>query len=280
MRAAHLALAAAAAVLLCAPAAASAAVLGIDVSRFEQHIGWNRVAADGIRFAYVQASRGSGSDCIVKPQTCGPDGFYAINHRRARQAGIRVGAYHRAFAGGGSLRGARADARREAEVFVASVGSLQRNDLLPALDFETPFGGLSPRELRAWVTTWVRRVRNELGAEPMIYTNVTSWALTGNTRQFARAGNALWVANWGVAHPAVPAHGWDGRGWAVWQYANDGHVPGIRGRVDLDRLGTPFRSITVPAATPRRTLVPPSCGASAPWPRPERSGRRPPAPCS
>ena len=245
-------LAAAAATLLCAPGAAPAAVLGVDVSRFEQRIGWIRVAADGIRFAYVQASRGSGSDCTVKPQTCGPDGFYEINHRRAREVGVRVGAYHRAFAGGGSLRGAKADARREAAVFVDSVGPLQRNDLLPALDFETPFGGLAPAELRAWVQTWVRRVRAELGATPMIYTNVSSWARTGNTRLFAGAGHPLWVANWDVPHPAVPARGWNGWGWAVWQYSNDGHVDGIRGRVDLDRLGAPFRSITVPAPPLRR----------------------------
>ena len=252
MTARCLALSAAAGALLCVPGAASAAVLGIDVSRFEQQIGWSRVAADGVRFAYVQASRGSGADCTVKPQTCGPDGFYGYNHRRAREVGIRVGAYHRAFAGGGSVGGAKADARREAAVFVASVGSLGRNDLLPALDFETPFGGLTPAGLRAWVATWARRVRAGLGATPMIYTNVSSWGLTGNTRIFARAGSPLWVANWDVAHPAVPAHGWDGRGWSVWQYTNDGHVQGIRGRVSLDRLGAPFRSITVPPAALRR----------------------------
>jgi len=246
------ALAAVAAISLGAPPAANAAVRGIDVSRFEQEIGWRQVAADGVRFAYVQASRGSGSDCTVKPQTCGPDGFYEANHRRARREGIRVGAYHRAFAGGDSLRGAKADAREEAAVFIATVGSLQRNDLLPALDLETPFGGLGPAELRAWVRTWTARVRAALGATPMIYTNVSSWALTGDLGAFARAGHPLWVANWGVPRPALPARRWGGNGWSVWQYSNDGHVDGIRGRVDLDRLGAPFRSITVPAPVARR----------------------------
>ncbi len=232
------------------PGPAGAAVLGIDVSRFEQEIGWSRVAADGIRFAYVQASRGSGGDCTVKPQTCGPDGFYDFNHRRAREEGIRVGAYHRAFTGGSSLRGARRDARREADVFIRSVGSLQRGDLLPALDFETPFAGLEPDELRAWLTAWVRRVRGALGATPVIYTNVSSWSETGNTRLFARGGHPLWVANWDVPAPSLPARRWDGRGWSVWQFSNAGHVSGIRGRVDMDRLGTPFRRISVHSLPP------------------------------
>jgi lysozyme len=239
---------------LCMSAQAGGAVLGVDVSRFEQEIGWSRVAGDGIRFAYVQASRGSGGDCTVKPQTCGPDGFYEFNYRRAREEGIRVGAYHRAFTGGSSLRGARRDARREAGVFIRSVGSLRRGDLLPALDFETPFAGMGAGQLRAWVKAWVRRVRGALGATPMIYTNVSSWGQTGDTRLFARAGHPLWVANWDVPAPALPARRWDGRGWSVWQFSNAGHVSGIDGRVDMDRLGTPFHRISVRAGPVPRTV--------------------------
>jgi hypothetical protein len=34
----------------------------------------------------------------------------------------------------------------------------------------------------------------------------------------------------------VPASNWGGRGWTFWQYTSDGTVPGIVGRVDLDRF--------------------------------------------
>jgi GH25 family lysozyme M1 (1,4-beta-N-acetylmuramidase) len=114
---------------LCAlPAQASAGTkaIGIDVSRFQGVIDWNAVAGSGIRFAFVQASRGSGLDCTVRPDQCGADPFFATNRVSAKSAGIRVGAYHRAFAAGGTVAGARADALAEADLFIAQVASLER----------------------------------------------------------------------------------------------------------------------------------------------------------
>src|SRR5947207_7689333 len=94
-----------------APAAASAGTraVGIDVSRFQGTIAWPSVAGAGVRFAFVQASRGSGADCTVKPAQCGPDPYFAANRAGAETAGIRVGAYHRAFATGATVADARAD---------------------------------------------------------------------------------------------------------------------------------------------------------------------------
>lgn len=234
--------------LLAVPAVASAEVTGVDVSRFDGAIAWRKAAAAGVEFAFVQASRGSGSDCTVKPWSCGRDRRYDFNYREARRQGVRVGAYHRAFTGGETLRAAKRDARREAALFVAEVGRLRRGDLLPVLDFETPFAGLDGRRLRGWIATWTRRVEDALGARPIIYTNVSSWSSTGNTRIFARAGHRLWVANWGVSRPLVPARNWSGRGWSVWQYTNGGRVPGIPGRTDMNRLGVPLREISVRSA--------------------------------
>ena len=218
---------------------------GIDVSRFEGQIGWRHVAGAGVDFAFVQASRGSGTDCTIKPQHCGRDRRYDLNYRRASEEGIRVGAYHRAFTNGDSLFEAKRDARSEARQFIAEVGALHDRDLLPVLDFEAPFGGLDPRQLRAWVKTWLARVQDALGAKPMIYTNVSSWSASGDTATFALIGHRLWVANWDVDEPLVPAGDWAGRGWSVWQYTNLGRVDGIRGRVSLDRLGVPLNRISV-----------------------------------
>jgi lysozyme len=225
-------------------APARAEVLGVDVSRLEGRIDWQRVAATDIEFAFVQASRGSGADCAVRPRRCGADPRYLYNYRGAKASGLRVGAYHRAFVGGRTLRAAKRDARIEAGLFVSEVGRLRGGDLLPALDVETPFAGLDPRRLRAWIRTWLERVRIRLGARPLIYTNLHSWQFTGDVRSFARAGHRLWVANWGVRHPAVPAGNWDGRGWSIWQFTNDGRVAGIPGRPDMNRLGVPFRAIS------------------------------------
>jgi lysozyme len=229
-----------------ASAAAGGQLMGIDVSRFQGEIGWQLVADDGVQFAFVQASRGSGDDCAVRPKRCGVDRYYPSNYLNATEVGIPVGAYHRAFVGGDTRKRVKADSREEADLFVSQVGELRGGDLLPALDVEAPFAGLGAGKLRVWVRTWLGRVRAALGARPIIYTSPASWAATGNTTEFALAGHPLWIANWGVSQPTVPAANWGGRGWTVWQYTSSGKVNGIEGRVDLDRLNVGLAEISVP----------------------------------
>jgi len=234
------------ALLALAPAVAAAKPKrGIDVSRFQDEIDWERVGRTKVEFAFVQASRGDGLDCSVVPDRCGADEFYGANYEGARAAGLRVGAYHRAFAGGGGREETKNDARAEANLFVDQVGELRDGDLLPALDVETPFGGLSEKGLRRWIRAWLDRVRSRLGAKPIVYTNSSSWLATGDTRLFARRGHPLWVANFGVDSPAVPAANWDGEGWSVWQFTSSGRVSGIEGSVDRDRIRVGWRRVSV-----------------------------------
>lgn len=218
---------------------------GIDVSRFQGQINWTRVARDDVEFAFVQASRGSGRDCSVASTECGPDQFYDYNYLEAKRAGIRVGPYHRAFVGGRGKRNVKRDARREARVFIKTVRDLDRGDLRPALDLETPFAGLRPFALRLWTRTWLRKVRRALGEKPIIYTNNSSWQALGNPTGFARKGHKLWVANWNVREPLVPAKNWAGRSWKIWQYSSRGKVRGITGRVDLNWLRGPWRGVSM-----------------------------------
>ncbi|MGI8461348.1 MAG: glycoside hydrolase family 25 protein [Solirubrobacterales bacterium] len=235
-----------------APAIAAERVRGIDVSRFQGRINWEQVATDDVNFAFVQASRGSGSDCTVVADRCGPDEFYERNYTRARKEGIPVGPYHRTFAGGEGPTGVRADARKEANVFLERVGELRPGDLRPVLDMESPFNDLGEADLRRWIRTWLVKVEKELGVQPLIYTNVSSWNATGNTTRFAAQGYVLWVANFDVAKPLVPAANWNGVGWSIWQYTSSGQVDGISGNVDLDYARVPLDSLTVGGvASPR-----------------------------
>jgi lysozyme len=230
-----------------APARAGATkqVRGIDVSRFQEHIAWKQVGVTPIGFAFVQASRGSGADCLVVPERCGADEFYERNYKDARANGIRVGAYHRAFPSGAGIEGAKADAREEANLFIATVGTLRPRDLLPALDIEAPFPGMDEVSLRAWISAWLNRVEKKLGRRAIIYTNDSSWLQTGDTTSFALEGHPLWIANYGVPHPLVPAGDWAGMGWSIWQFTSSGHVRGIEGHVDKNRLSNGFRDIGV-----------------------------------
>jgi GH25 family lysozyme M1 (1,4-beta-N-acetylmuramidase) len=234
-------------VMLLAPAAASAErIPGIDVSRFQGRINWEQVAGDEIEFAFVQASRGSGNDCTVASDRCGPDEFYDRNYKRAREAGIRVGPYHRTFTGGRGPKSVRADAREEANVFLAEVGQdYGPNDLPPVLDVESPFNDLSGALLRRWIRNWLVKVEKELGVRPLIYTNVSSWSATGNTTRFAQQGYRLWVANFDVDRPLVPAENWGGFGWSIWQYTSTGRVSGVSGDVDRNHARVPLDDLDV-----------------------------------
>ena len=246
MRAVTAALAALALAALALPGGAAAErKRGIDVSRFQGRIDWERVGDTHVKFAFVQASRGSGADCAVVPAQCGPDEFFDRNYARAKENGIRVGPYHRAFAGGEGQLGIRRDSRREARVFLAGVGDLEGRDLRPVLDVETPFDGLTPKELRTWVRNWLTKVEKELGAKPIIYTNFSSWGATGDTTAFARRGHPLWVANFDVEKPKVPALNWNGLGWSVWQFTSTGHVQGISGNVDENVARVSLNSLSV-----------------------------------
>ena len=236
---------AALALLLTTPPAEARSVSGVDVSRFNGTINWGKVSRAKIRFAFVQASRGKGQDCTVRASRCGPDELYARNYRRANAHGIRVGAYHRAFVGGDDPTSIVADAKQEAKVFLSEVGEVRSGDLKPALDLEQPFEDLNPSQLRLWTRTWLDRVESATGIAPLIYTNKTSWAATGDTTEFAIAGHPLWVANWDVKAPAVPAANWAGYGWSVWQYSSTGNVRGIEGHVDRNTVRGGLGPLTV-----------------------------------
>ncbi len=232
--------------LLAMPAGSASAATdarGIDVSRFQGAIDWAAVGKTKVKFAYVQASRGSGRDCLVAESDCGPDPYYEINHGSAERERIKVGAYHRAFASGRTRKLARRDARQEARVFSRAVGKLDRKDLIPVLDLEIPFVGLNKSRLVYWVRTWLDKVEEKLGAKPMIYTNASSWAATGDTTRFARKGYRLWVANFNVPAPQVPAANWNGLSWSVWQWTSTGRVRGIAGHVDKNKLAVPLRKL-------------------------------------
>ena len=220
--------------------AARGPIKGIDVSRFQGRIAWNKVGKTDLRFAYVQASRGSGRDCTVVPEECGRDQYFARNYGNAKAAGLRVGAYHRAFAKGRTRSKAKQDARAEANRFIDVVGRVRSDDLRPALDVEVPFRRLDEGRLRLWIRTWANRAEKKLHVKPVIYTNSSSWLATGDTTSFARDGYPLWVANFDVRKPSVPADNWAGKGWTIWQYTSSGRVRDINGNVDRNRLKKGF----------------------------------------
>lgn len=200
---------------------------GIDVSHWQGTIDWAKVKASGRTFAIAKATEGVGF----------MDDKYLRNKAGAIAQGLKFGAYH--FAQPGN------DPVQEADWFVNNA-DYQHGMLIPTLDLERT-GGRSVAALTSWVKAWLSRVDERLGVKPMIYVSPSFWrTYMGDTRWFADNGyGILWVANWGVSSPSVPATSWGGRSWTFWQYTSDGTVPGISGRVDLNR----YRFATFDAVT-------------------------------
>lgn len=196
-------------------------VSGIDVSNWQGTINWGQVAKSGVKFAFIKASEGGTYT----------DPYYAPNRTNANANGIIIGAYD--FAQPSTTVG---QAQAEADRFV-NVAMPKSGDLTPVLDLETT-NGLSVANLQLWVKQWLYRVYERTGVRGAIYVSPYFWSTyMGNTTWFAQNGfRTLWIANWGVSSPSVPASTWGGNNWTFWQWTSSGTVPGIGGRVDMDRF--------------------------------------------
>ncbi|HUZ71083.1 MAG TPA: GH25 family lysozyme [Candidatus Saccharimonadales bacterium] len=200
-------------------AQASATKEGIDVSSFQGTIAWHSVAAAGISFAYIRAADGNGSG----------DQQFANNWRGATGAGVTPGAY--------LFFEPSQSPVAQANVLISQLRSVgfSHGDLMPAIDVET-MGGEPQSVVVANLKTVVDTVSAAIGSLPAIYASPAWW--NGNINSSAFTLDPLWVANWFVSTPQVPANNWGGTGWQVWQFSDAGSIPGISGRVDLDQGGT------------------------------------------
>jgi GH25 family lysozyme M1 (1,4-beta-N-acetylmuramidase) len=199
---------------------------GIDVSHWQGTIDWGLVHQAGKRFAFLKASEGQTYE----------DPTYETNRAGAKTAGLVIGAYHFANPSSTSSCDLTCDAKREADHFIATAAWVS-GEMRPVLDLEKT-GSFSVANLQTWVRTFLERIYSQTGVHSVIYVSPSFWTNNmGDSQWFAANGyDVLWIAHWTTAPgPTVPAGNWAGHGWTFWQYTSSGTVPGIAGRVDLDR---------------------------------------------
>ena len=68
---------------------------GIDVSKWQGNIDWQKVKKAGIEFAILRASYGDGTSRF---KNNGRDEQFERNYQEAKKVGIPVGAYHYCYA--------------------------------------------------------------------------------------------------------------------------------------------------------------------------------------
>lgn len=196
-------------------------ITGIDVSHHNGEIDWPAVAAAGHRFVFIKATEGG---TFRDPR-------FATNWRAARAAGLYRGAYHFAAVKDGNL--SAGDARTEAKWLCSTVGELSAGDLPVVLDLETYVAGGSGQPIIDWALEFLRTAEELTGRVPIIYCgpNYWKWMLR---RTSALQSWPLWQVQYTRAKAPTPMDGWPR--WTFWQYSSTGSVPGIRGRVDLNRF--------------------------------------------
>lgn len=198
---------------------ASARIPGIDISEYQKTIDWDKVGNSDVRFIIMRATKGLDYT----------DAKYVTNSAGAIAQGIKWTAYHYAVPGG-----KKGDAVAQADFFVETA-DLKPGNILPVLDMEST-GGLGKARLEDWTARWLNRVYHRTGAKGIIYSSPAFWrSYLGDSTRFASHGYKLWVANWFVKKPDVPARNWSGHGWTFWQWTDCGSVSGISGCVDKDR---------------------------------------------
>ena len=185
-------------------------VRGIDVSRYQENIDWERlrnanVQGNPLRFVFIKATEGTD---IIDP--CFNENFY-----QAKQNDIVRGAYH--------FFSPTSDARRQARFFLRQV-HLEAGDLPPVLDVEQR-GNLSKQQLQKAVKQWLDIVEQHYGVKPIIYTGY-------NFKEEYLNDTIFNAYPYWIAHYYVDKLKYKGQ-WTFWQYTDAGHIDGI-GRADRD----------------------------------------------
>ncbi len=219
--------------------------LGVDVSYWQASSGmsqstWNSFFAAGRTFAYVRCTHYS--ETGESDAHGNPDPTCAINASRARTAGLLVGLYHFARP---TIRSPQTEADAFANFATVYFGTnlVSSGYLRPVLDLEEG-GGTTPvgaTNMSNWVNAWIDAVRQQTGAEAMIYSN-SNYA--NNYLNSTVASRTLWLANWNTCTeppptnpsppPSDPTGVWSN--WTFWQYCSGsggGNVAGVPVDVDV-----------------------------------------------
>jgi lysozyme len=185
---------------------------GIDASHWQGSIDWAQVKGSGRTFAVVKATEG----------TTYVDTEFAANWAGMKQQGVVRSAYH--------FFHANLDPIAQADHFLQVIGPLEVGDLPPMLDVELA-DGQTGATITSTAIQWLDYVAMKTGIKPIFHSYPSFVTGTMGSPAGLEKHGLLWIANWGVQCPEVPA---PFTAWQFWQTSDMGAVPGISGVVDLD----------------------------------------------
>lgn len=190
-------------------------ILGLDVSKHQGEIKWNKVPTQNYKYCFSRATIGKSTR----------DTTFKNNYKGARDAGMASGAYHVFWPN-------RTPEQQRDNLFKAY--SPASGDIVPMLDVEVYHSTQSVDAFVDDVERTLELFESEIGKKPFLYTAHWFWEKIGNPRPLIQF--PLWVAhyNQSVTEPKLPK-GWSD--YVIWQYTDEGKVPGITDNTcDLNRF--------------------------------------------
>lgn len=191
---------------------------GIDVSRYQGRIDWEKVAGDGVEYAFIRLGiRGYTEGAIQKDET------FENNIKGARRNDIDVGVYF--FTQATSVE----EAEEEAQ-YVLDIIEPYKVDYPVVIDVEAVSNAnartrdLTKEERTEYCIAFCEMIKNA-GYTPMIYGNLKTFMLMLDIEQLE--GYDKWFAYYDE-QPYFPYE------FQVWQYTDKGSVSGIGTDVDLN----------------------------------------------
>lgn len=178
-------------------------VWGVDVSEYQGDIDWQALAAQGVQFAFIKATEGSGYE----------DPCFAPNWQGAQEAGVPAGAYHFfSFESAGATQ-----AENLLKVLPIRAGMLP-----PVVDVEL-YGEyrLAPADaqtVRAEQRELLARIEEACGQKPILYTTQRAYRLYLRGEFDAYP---LWMRDV-FTRPIYTD-------WTFWQYSDKGKLEGYEG---------------------------------------------------
>lgn len=191
---------------------------GIDVSKHQGEIDWAKVAADGVKFAFIRVgNRGYGTGAIVE------DAQFEANIKGAISNGIQVGVYFFSQAIN------EEEAKEEAAFVLEKIAPYKVQcpvviDVEKVADSEARMNQISLEQRTANTLVFLETVK-AAGYEVMLYHNMEMGTVMLDMEQFEEYSKWFAYYNKEIYYPYV---------FDVWQYSDKGKVDGIAGDVDLN----------------------------------------------
>lgn len=101
------------------------------------------------------------------------------------------------------------------------------------IDVETPMPQHS--QTKPFVDAYLSAVKGRLGVKPMIYTSAEMWKRIMGVPYYTEY--TLWVAQYGGGGPVLPV---GAISWVLWQYTDQGKLPGASAALDLNNYNIPL----------------------------------------